>query len=231
MSKRFLGTFPVVVIVVLVGPMGSAVLAGETSRRGGDDAKPKPAEPVFIRPKKNQAEKLTAWPKPADKDQLLTDIERLCKARTAEMGVQARESLEAAGAAAVPFLLERLGREKEPDALKRVREVLIANTNAAQTRLLAKEFESKLAPSRTFALWRAAAFPDPEIRPAADAAWARIEKQGAKADPDERYAAALVSASAGSIAGFSAIYEVAAKSWDRRGIEMRDVQQLLLDIA
>ena len=193
----------------------------QSARSGGDDTKPKPADPALVKPKKKQVEKLTAWPKPADKDVVLTDIERLCKSRTPEMGVQAREALEAAGASAVPFLLDRLGREREADALKRVREVLIANTNAAHTRLLAKEFENRFQPTRTFALWRAAAFPDPEIRPAAEAAWARIEKQGPKADPDERYAAALAAASVGSTAGLEAIFEASLKRWDRRGVEIR----------
>src|SRR6185369_13263826 len=90
--------------------------ATDAHRPANDAPPPKP---------KKQVEYLTAWPAPANKDALLVDIEKLCKARTPEMGVQARESLEAAGAAAVPFLLERMGKERDENAAKRVREVLV----------------------------------------------------------------------------------------------------------
>jgi len=186
--------------------------ATDAHRPANDAPPPKP---------KKQVEYLTAWPAPANKDALLVDIEKLCKARTPEMGVQARESLEAAGAAAVPFLLERMGKERDENAAKRVREVLVTVTAAGQTRLLAKEFESKFQTTRTFVLWRAAAFPDPAIRPAAEAAWKRVDKLGAKADPDERYAAALCAAATGSTVGLSILQETALKNWDRRGVELR----------
>lgn len=164
---------------------------------------------------------LTEWPKPADKSAVLLDIERLCKSRTPEMGLQAREALEAAGEATVPFLLERMGKERDEGAVKRIREVLVATTNAAHTRLLAKEFESRHPPVRTFVLWRAAAFPDPEIRPAAEKAWTNVAKLGEKADPEERYSAALCAASTGSIAGLEVLQATASKVWDRRGVEIR----------
>jgi len=183
-------------------------------------SRPSSDAPV-AKPKKKEVQYLTAWPAPANKDALLVDIEKLCKARTPEMGVQARESLESAGAAAVPFLLERLGKERDENAVKRVREVLVTVTAAGQTRLLAKEFESRFDTTRTFVLWRAASFPDPEIRPAAEAAWKRIEKLGAKADPEQRYAAALCATSTGSLVGLDVLQETALKGWDRRGVELR----------
>ena len=188
---------------------------------GGDGAKPAsaPAAPG-PRPRK-QVERLTAWPAPANKDALLVDVEKLCKSRTPEMGVQARDSLQASGATAVPFLLERLGKEKDENAVKRLKEVLTAVTTAEQTRLLAKEFESRFDATRVYVLWRAAAFPDPGIRPAAEAAWKRIGKLGAKADAEERYAAALCAASSGSTVGLDVLEETALKSWDRRGVELR----------
>jgi hypothetical protein len=192
-----------------------------TARSGlGGDSDGKKSETPAPKPKK-QVEYLTAWPKPADKDAVLLDIERLCKSRTPEMGVQAREALETTGAPAVPFLLDRLGKERDETASKRLREVLVADTNAAHTRLLAKEFDSRFQATRTFTLWRAAAFPDPEIRAPAEAAWKRIDKQGAKADPEERYAAALCAASAGSVAGIEILQEAALKTWERRGVELR----------
>ena len=202
-------------VVPLLAPRVHASAAAD-----GEPVAAQPSSTAKARPKK-QVEHLTEWPKPADKDALLVDVERLCKARTPEMGVQARDALEAAGAAAAPFLLDRLGRERDADASKRLKDVLLTVTNAAHTRLLAKEFESRNQPTRTFALWRAAAFPDKEIRPAAEAAWKRIEKQGAKADPDERYAAALCATSVGSTVGLEVLQESVVKSWERRGVELR----------
>ena len=166
-------------------------------------------------------EYLTAWPKPADKDQLLTDIERLCKARTEEMGKLANDALLADGASAVPFLLERYGREKDEGAHERLRALLIELIKADQTRLLAKSFESKNIHERTMALWRAGLFPDKEIKAPAEAAFARVEKQGDKADPEEKYAAALCACASGSIKGLDTLVAQGFKRWDSKGPEMR----------
>jgi hypothetical protein len=182
-------------------------------------------EPMSKEPPKTKATVkivyLTEWPKPEKKDTLLVDIERLVKVRTPEMGVQARAALVADGASAVPFLLERYGKEKDPAAQRRLRDVLIENTAADQTRLLAKHFEKTAVLERTFALWRAAAFPDKEIAPAAEAAFARIEKQGPKADPEERYAAALCCTATGSMKGLEILYQAALDDWGKRGVELR----------
>lgn len=164
---------------------------------------------------------MTAWPKPANKDTLLNDIERLVKMRTPEMAVQARQALVADGASAVPFLLERYGKEKEADVLRRIREVLIEITKPDQTRLLAKHFDKPAVLERTFALWRAAAFPDKELAPAAEAAFARVEKQGAKADHEEYYAAALCCTATGSLKGLDILYQTAVDEWGKRGVELR----------
>lgn len=182
-----------------------------------DPPKPAPEAPVAEAPK----EKLAAWPKPADKDAVITDIERVIKAHVPEMAAQGSEALVAAGGSAVPFVLERYGKERDEEARERLHEVLLKITAAEQTRLLAKEFESKLAPVRVFALHRTAAFPDPGVREATEKAWARVAKAGDKADPDERYAAALCAASAGSVVGLDTLYEACqSKRWDRekRGI-------------
>lgn len=177
---------------------------------------PEKAAPVAI-------ERLTAWPKPADKDQVLTDIDRVCKAHVPEMAVLGHDGLVAAGGACVPFVLERYGRERDEDARGRLFEVLVATTTGAHTRLLAKEFASKLTPVRTFALWRSAQFPDPELRPEAESSWARVTKLGDKADADERYAAALCCASTGSVLGLEALYDATRtpKEWDQKKRELR----------
>ncbi len=168
------------------------------------------------------APKLEAWPKPDNKEKLLTDIERVVKAHVPEMAVQGRDELIAVGAAAVPFVLQRYGREKDEEARDRLHEVLLAITAADQTRLLAKEFDDKLTPVRTFALWRASYFPDAGIRAAADKAWQRIQKQGDKADEEERYAAALCTAATGSTVGLEGLYDACnGKRWDKSKRELR----------
>ena len=178
---------------------------------------PKPA----AAPAPAKIEYLSAWPKPADKDQLLTDIERLCKARTEDMGKLAHDALAADGASAVPFLLERYGREKDDGAHERMRALLIELIQPDQTRLLAKSFDSKQIHERTMALWRAGNFPDKEIKAAAEAACVRVDKLGDKADPEEKYAAALCACSAGSIKGLDTLVAQAMKRWDKKGPEMR----------
>lgn len=166
-------------------------------------------------------ERLTAWPKPADKDTLLVDIERLVKARSPEMEQQARDAITNAGASAVPFLLDRYGKERDEAARERLHEMLLATTNAAHTRLLAKEFDDKQPATRTFALWRAAAFPDKELLAPAEAAVARVEKLGEKAAADEVYAAALSATAAGSLKGLPQLWTASLDSRDARGAEMR----------
>jgi len=182
---------------------------------------PKKEEPSKTAPK--VVEHLTAWPQPADKDQLMTDIERVVKANIPEMAEGGKNGLLAEGAAGVPFVLERFGRERDEDVKKRLFEILVATTSAEQTRLLAKEFGGKQLGSRTFALWRAAQFPDPEIKKDADLAWTRVQKLGDKADVDERYAAALCCASTGSIVGLAGLWDatVTPKEWDKKKHELR----------
>jgi len=206
-------------------PFGIAALLAlgglATSARAEDPPKPAPEAPAAKAAEK-QAEKLTAWPKPSDKDVIATDIERVIKAHIPEMASAGRDALVAAGASAVPYVLDRYGRERDEAAQDRLHEVLMQITAADQSRLLAKEFESKLAPVRTFTLHRAAAFPDPGNVAAAEKAWARIVKAGDKADPDERYAAALCAASAGSIVGLDSLFESCqGKRWDREKREIR----------
>ncbi|MBK7642884.1 MAG: HEAT repeat domain-containing protein [Planctomycetes bacterium] len=166
-------------------------------------------------------EYLSAWPKPADQHQLEVDIERLCKARTDEMEKQAQDALLACGTSAVPFLLDRYARERAPEAHERLRALLLDLIQADQTRLLAPRFASKSLDERVMVMWRAGVFPDRGIRAEAEAAWARVEKQGEKADPDERYAAALCACSAGCIKGLDTLIAQAMKRWDKKGQEMR----------
>lgn len=132
-----------------------------------------------------------------------------------------REAVAAAGAAAVPFLLDRYGKERAEDARDRLHDVLVEATNGSMTRLLAARFEDKNELVRGFVLWRAAAFPDAELKAAAEKAWARAEKAGKKTSADERYATALCCASAGSMAGFDALWEAVSGKWDKKKRELR----------
>jgi hypothetical protein len=149
------------------------------------------------------------------------DVQRLRKARTPEMAADAEGALTGAGAGIVPELLPTLAKEKEEEAVARIQRVLIAVTTAEHTRLLARFFEDKAPEVRVFALRRCAAFPDPGVRASAEAALERVVKQGEKADALERYAAALATTSAGSLAGFDVMTESARTHWAKRGGEMR----------
>lgn len=164
---------------------------------------------------------LTAWPKPQKKEQITTDLDRVVKASIPEMAEGGHQGLVAEGTAAVPFVLERYGREKDDEVLARLKAVLMEITKPEQTRLLAQDFAHKDLLHRTFALWRCAAWPDAQIKPLAEAAWAKVVKQGEKADADERYAAALCTTASGSLAAFDAVFEIAQKSWAKKGGELR----------
>ncbi len=181
---------------------------------GKEDPVKAPAKPV---------ERLTAWPKVADADQMKTDIERVVKANVPEMATGGHDGLVAAGSGVVPSVLARYGIERDEEARKRLFDILVTLTTAEDTRLLAKEFNNKSTLIRTFALWRSAQFPDPELKKDADAAWARVAKQGDKADADERYAVALCAASTGSIAGLEALWDATRtpKEWDAKKTELR----------
>jgi hypothetical protein len=172
--------------------------------------------------------KLDAWPAvPADKAEALTsDVQRLRKAHTPEMGKQAHDALTAVGAAAVPSLLPALEKEVNEEARERVRALLVELIAPEHTRLLAKEFTSKLPAVREFALLRAAAFPDAGLRADAEKALAFTKPDPKKKikppplAPDETYAAALCCASSGSIAGLAELHERAIKQWIPRRVEL-----------
>ncbi|MBM3975622.1 MAG: hypothetical protein FJ299_01375 [Planctomycetes bacterium] len=172
--------------------------------------------------------KLTAWPAvPADKaEALAADVQRLRKAHTPEMGKQAHDALTAIGAAAVPSLLPALEKEVNEAARERVRALLVELIAPEHTRLLAKEFTSKLPAVREFALLRAAAFPDAGLREDAEKALAFTKPDPKKKikppplAPDEAYAAALCCASSGSIAGLFELHERATKQWAPRRAEL-----------
>jgi hypothetical protein len=169
--------------------------------------------------------RLTAWPElaPALQKTVETDVERLRKAHTEEMGRQAREALVAAGAAIVPELLPKLGKEKDAEARARIEDVLTAVTGAEHTRLLAQRFADKAQRVRTFALRRASAFPDAGTRAEAEAALARAAavKEPEDEDRAEQLAAALATTASGSLAGLEHLAQRAETSFGTEGASMR----------
>ena len=181
-----------------------------------------PPVPVpFERQDEKPAKKLEAWPKPDSPKDLKTNVQKLRKANTEEMGRQADEALRATGAAAVPPLLKALGKEKNEEALERIESVLEGVTAIDQTRLLAKELDDKSQRVRIWVYRRLAVFPDTELSKDAVARLDKLKKKGDKADPDELYAAALYTLSTGEIAGLDVVYGVAKDSWKRHRDEIR----------
>lgn len=185
-----------------------------------------PAAPLAARQEpergSDEVRRLERWPELGEAGKTLTkEIQRLRKARTPEMAEEADLALRAAGAGIVPELLPVLGKERDDEALARVEAVLLAVTGAEHTRLLAPYFGDASREVRVFALRRCGAFPDPGLRPAAEAALSGLREQGEKADALELYAAALCAASAGSVAGFDVLVDEAGKRWAKRGVEMR----------
>jgi len=171
-------------------------------------------------------ERLEAWPT-LDKEAARvakTDIVRLRKARTPEMGQQAAAGLIEAGAAIVPDLLPKLAKERDEDARERILTVLNGVTDARHTRLLAPYFEDRSPDVRVWAMRRAAVFPDPDLRPLAEKTLARVDALRTKKkppSPDEVYAAGLIATSSGSTAGLAHVYERARKDWKDLWREMR----------
>lgn len=174
--------------------------------------------------------RLERWPEPADRQEIEIDVLRLRKASTEGMEQGAREALLAQGAATAPALLEALRKERDPAARARVEYLLERVTGAEHTRLLAQRFDDRSPQVRAFALRRAAAFPDPELRDAAEAARLRTAKE--LEDPklreaerallvEEHYRAALCCASTGSIAGLDPLLARARNDWARSAAELR----------
>lgn len=181
--------------------------------------------PTYSYEDEKPEKKLEAWPKPENAKTLKTDVQRLRKANTEEMGVQAAEALRAVGAPAVPLLIKALGKEKNEEALERIEGVLLVITEANQTRLLAKELDSKSERVRIWVYRRLAVFPDSALAKDAVARLDKLKKKGDKAEPTELYAAAVFTLSTGEIAGLDVVYSVAKDSWSRHAEEIRIAAQ------
>jgi len=213
--------FALLLLIAVLG-MPTAALPGIVPV---NDPGQDPPDEVPEETPEEEPQRLAAWPKP-DKEldrQITKDLGRLRKAATEGMEAGGREGLLAAGDAAGPALIQALGKERDDDARARVAEVLTAVTGWHHTRLFAEEFEDRSEHVRLFALERAAAFPDPGILAAAQAAHAAAEKRaGTKREvADELYFASLALASAGSLEGFDALVERALSDWGDSGRSLR----------
>jgi len=170
------------------------------------------------------ATRLTAWPEiPREaREQAKTDVERLRKARTPEMGAQAHAGLLALGAACMPAVLDALGNERDEEARDRLRALGTELIAAPHTRLLAAKFDHRSAPVRIFCLERVAAFPDSGIQAEAQAALARARAAKPSEEREaEVLAAALACASSGAIDGMDELLACAQSSWSKRGAALR----------
>jgi len=199
-------------------------------------------DPLF-QPKKGDepAEKkevvyVTEWPA-LDKSvtaTVKTDIERLRKSNTPEMGEQADEALSAVGAGIVPLLLPVLGKERNLEACLRVESVLDKVTGPEHTRVLAPFLADKSREVRIWTLHRCAGFPDAAIRAAAEDALAKAvvaREKEPKSDEaaTELYEAALCATSAGSHQGFERVAQAALEQWGKKGVEIRVALEAVRD--
>lgn len=185
---------------------------------------PPPAAAQQPTPAQKQVVRAEGWPKldATSVDKTKVEVERLRKARTPEMGEQARDALVEVGTAAAPLLIAALGKEEDGAAQKRIVEVLEAVTGEEHSRLIANEFVAKSPVVRKWALRRAATFLDSGIRANAEAELERARKGLAKKDTDkeEVFRAAIACASSGSLAGFDVFQDAAADGWLKYGPEL-----------
>jgi len=171
-----------------------------------------PQDPAPEEQEEQEPKRLEAWPA-VDQKAVRSELARLRKARTAEMGRQGQAALIALGSGAAPLVIDKLSQEKGEDALERMHAVLEAVTDARHTRLLAERFGDKAAPVRLWCLRRVAIFPDPGTRPAAEEALKAAEGRKRKLDPAEVLAAALCCAASGSFEGFDVLCAAAEEDW------------------
>lgn len=168
--------------------------------------------------------RLKEWPELTEKKRVKTDLTRLRKASTEEMGQQALEALMEDGAMVAPLLLRALERERDEEARERIVEVLDAVVGAPHTRLLAPWFDSKKLEVRVWTLRRAALYGDVGLGKEAAAAWKRVGKQK-EPDPDERFAAALCLVSTGDLAGMEVVVKRTQTDWKKSRLELRAVME------
>ena len=175
--------------------------------------------------------RLEAWPtlEAEAAKGLKLEIEKLRRATSPEMASAADAALRAAGAGVVPELLPTLGKEKNPEAQKRIEAVLHALTGPEHTRLLAKEFQHKAVEVRIWTLERTAQLPDAELVEPAEQALLRARAAHAKAKGEDRLlrreleAAGLCATGAGSLAGFDVVEKIACEQWNARRTTLRTV--------
>ncbi len=182
-----------------------------------------PAVPAAL---DDPVERAKAWPELSrdDEETVELDIERVRNAHTPEMAEQGASGIVAVGPGATPYLVPLLGKERDEAALARLLAVVDEITDERHTRLIAAWFDDGSDVVRKWALERAALFPDPGIREAAEKALATQalykEKKSRKYDEDEHFVAALAATSAGSLEGLELIVDVAAEGWGERGKKM-----------
>ena len=170
---------------------------------------------------RKEVKRLESWPKSANAKKLKQGLQRLRKANTEEMGLQANAALREIGAAAAPLLVKALGKEKNEQALDRIESVLVDITSAEHTRLLAAELDANSLRLRVWLYRRIAAFPDHGLSEDIGARLGILKRKGNKAAPMELYAAALCTLSTGQVGGLDVVFDMAKKSWSKYAEEIR----------
>ena len=168
-------------------------------------------------------ERLTAWPELRDEARVEKDVARLRAAETEAMGQQAGEALIADGAMVAPLLLRGLSRELKEDARERITAVLEAVVGAPHTRLLGEWFDDRSAVVRVWTRRKAARYADPGLRERAQAAWAKVQKLGERAEPEEVSVTALLLTSTGDLSQLERVIARAQERWVQESTLLREV--------
>jgi len=211
-------------MLTLLLPLWLATAAARPSPP--DHPVPRPAQeppPVQDPAPRDPIERLTAWPELVDAPRVEKDVARLRAAETETMGQQASAALVADGAMVAPLLLRGLSRELKEDARERIVAVLEAVVGAPHTRLLGEWFDDRSAVVRVWTRRKAARYADPGLRERAQAAWAKVQKLGERADPEEASVTALLLTSTGDLSQLEPVLARAQERWVQEAALLREV--------
>ncbi len=165
-------------------------------------------------------EKATAWPEPRDAAALSKSVAKVRAARSEDMEAAGRSEIQLEGAAAAPFLLKAIAKERKDDARTRLCEALNLVTKQEHTRLLAEFLDHKSPDMRVYIMRRLAVLGDPGLRERTEALLVEIEEKAAdprkakKLHEDEADRAAILAISTGSPTGLDRCVAIAgSKTW------------------
>ena len=175
-------------------------------------------------------ERATEWPVSDDEAAIKRSVSKLRKAANPEMEAGGRAEIVASGAAAAPFMLRSLGKERGEDARERLTDALDSVTTAKHTRLLAKFFGNKSDAVRRYTMRRVAMLGDPGLRETAEELLTDLEVRAADPKARKKVAeidldlAAILCVGCGSQAGLARVMTLAVpKQWIKWRSTLRPV--------